>query len=208
MSENIMFAAGYPIGFAEIKGNEYYTVQLNDVAYPVNLLTAYIWLEALNGVGTKVEIMDNVLKVLQSQGYEIGVNFALNDLETGYDSLLSSSLLMELDVENIELMMEKYPQIVPYRNGFGLGVDSEKITIHYEDEDVEVSAIEYYIWQLSNGSRTLMSMYAEYENAYRIARMQNLQEINEEYVSSGLKISFIEAFVSLYRKNLVYISGI
>ena len=58
MQEKIIFAAGYPIGFATINNDEYYSVQLNDKIYPINLLSAFIWLEALKGGRTKIDIMD------------------------------------------------------------------------------------------------------------------------------------------------------
>ena len=51
MSEKMVFASGYPIGFITINNEEYYSIQLNDNMYPVNLLSAFLWLEALKGGG-------------------------------------------------------------------------------------------------------------------------------------------------------------
>lgn len=207
MTENIVFASGYPIGFVTINNNDYYTIQLNENTYPVNLLNAFIWLEALKGGRTKIDIMDNVLEQLQSRGYEMGKDFTLENLEVGYDSLISASLLIELSVEFVELLLEEHPSIVSFRNGFGLGLDFGKIEIHHDGQGIEVSHAEYFIWQLSNGSRTLSSIYEEYEKSYK-SIASAIQDTENKIKLDDLKKVFAQAFVELYKKNLIYIANI
>lgn len=207
MSEKMIFSLGYPIGFINVNNEEYYGIQLNDNMYPVNLLSAFIWLEALKGGRTKIDIMDNVLEDLQKQGYELGKDFTLENLETVYSGLLSSSLLIEVDNNGLEIFLKKYPNIVPFRAGFGLGIESNKIKIHNESRNIEITSIEYYIWQLSNGSRTLNVMYEEYEKGYKMA-LSNSSSMANEYAVEDLKRVFMDAFVELYKKNLIYVSNI
>lgn len=207
MSEKMVFASGYPIGFITINNEEYYSIQLNDNMYPVNLLSAFLWLEALKGGATKIDIMDNVLEDLQKQGYELGKDFTLENLEMAYTELLHLDLLIEVDNSELEIFFEKYPEIVPYRVGFGLGMDTDKIAIHNENQNIEITSIEYYIWQLSNGSRTLKIMYKEYEKGYMLALSKSPDAVNE-YMINDLKRVFMDAFIGLYKNNLIYVSNI
>ena len=210
MGENIVFATGYPIGFVTINDYEYYSIQLNDNTYPVNLLCAFVWLEALKGGRTKIDVMDNVIEELQIKGYELGKHFTLENLEYGYSNLLSSSLIIEVSVENMNELLEKYSELKPFRNGFGMGMEFDKIVIHHESQDIEVEAIEYYIWQLSTGNRNLSVMYEEYKKSFmsKSSEDSKLAELNEDELENNLKELFVEAFMSLYKKNLVYIANI
>lgn len=208
MAENIVFAVGYPIGFIAINDDEYYNIQLNDKAYPVNLLSAYVWLEALKGGRTKIDIIDSVLIALQEQGYKLGEDFTLENLEFEYDALLALSLLIEIDSEAVESLLEKYPKIAPFRVGFGVGIDFDEITIHHESEDVKINPIEYYIWQLSNGFRTLDTMYEEHENAYKIVANFEPKDTNNELELLNLKKLFVKAVIELHMNNLIYIVNI
>lgn len=206
MQEKIIFAAGYPIGFATINNDEYYSVQLNDKIYPINLLSAFIWLEALKGGRTKIDIMDGVLEELQKQGYELGKDFTLENLEISYSELLAISLLIEIGNKETYTLIENYPNITPFRVGFGLGTNFDKIVIHNESQNIDITNIEYYIWQLANGSRTLSAIYQEYENGYKLA-LSNNPNIDNEFTISSLKTVFADAFVNLYNKDLIYITN-
>lgn len=203
MKEKYIFSAGYPIGFSPKDDVEYYNIQLNDKLYPVNLLSAFVWMEALKGGQTKLEIMDNVLGELQLKGYEIGRDFKLEDLEFVYESLLSASLLLEIDKDDAEKFIENYSNLKLVRTGFGIGIDYDTITIHNDAKDIYLDSLEYYIWQLSSESRTLKESYTEYYNSVSMS----IEQLggNIALKQNDLGKLFVSSFISLYKKNLIYI---
>lgn len=212
MTKKIALAIGYPIGFITIKDDDYYSIQLNDKTYPINLLNTYIWLEALNGEHDKITVLDNVVEALYNYGYKLNEHYKVEDLEVGYNTLVETSLIVELDTEEPQSLLDEYSEITPHRVGFGMGMDFDVITIHHEDEEIEINPLEYYIWQMSNGTRTLSQMYDEYEKAYEIASgvtvEETIREVSNKIPSSTLREMFVMSFISLYRNNLIYVSNI
>lgn len=203
MGKKYIFSAGYPIGFSPKKDREYYNIQLNNKMYPVNLLSAFVWMEALKGGQTKLDIIDNVLGELQLKGYEIGRDFKLEDIDVVYDALLATSLLIEIDADNIESLIEAHPNLKTVRTGFGVGIEDDTITIHNDAKDVYVDSLEYYIWQLSSESRTLKESYSDYYNSVTMSIEQLGGTFNSE--QNNLAKLFVSSFISLYKKNLIYI---
>lgn len=206
MEKKYVFATGYPIGFTKIDNIEYYNVQLNGEIRSLPLLGTYVWLEGLKGGQTKLEILDNVLAALQQHGYEIGKDFKIEEVEMIYDFLLEDRLLIELSSDKSVTVLDKYPDLKTTKVGFGLGMDEDIITIHNDSKDVEIDKLEYIIWQSSFEPKTLKNIYLEYYNGLKdkLYEMNYEAEINEE----ELEIYFEKSFMSLYIKDLLYITSI
>ena len=203
MGKKYIFSAGYPIGFSPKKDREYYNIQLNNKMYPVNLLSAFVWMEALKGGQTKLDIIDNVLGELQLKGYEIGRDFKLEDIDVVYDALLATSLLIEIDADNIESLIEAHPNLKTVRTGFGIGIEDDTITIHNDAKDIYIDSLEYYIWQLSSESRTLKESYSDYYSSVTMSIEQLGGTFNSE--QNNLAKLFVSKLIDLYKKNLIYI---
>lgn len=207
MEEKQVLALGYPIGFNYKDDVEYYNVQLNDNVYPLNLLSAFIWMGALNGYQTKEKLFDNVIGQLQTKGYNLGKDYTVDNLEYIYSELVAAFLLIEVSCsKDLAEFFKKYTDLRIFRKGFGIGIDFEDIVVHEDGKNINLDSFEYYLWQLSAGSKTLKETYEE----YRKSVFNSINELGGDANSLIGKVekSFLTGFINLYNKNLIYIIGI
>lgn len=163
MEKKYVLSVGYPIGFNFRDDVEYYNVQLNENIYPLNLLSAFIWMGALSGRKTKEDLYDTVITDLAGKGYMIGEDYTMDNLESLYYEMITASLLIEVgELDDIKDFLNNYSNLKLTRKGFGVGIDFEKIVVHEDGKDITISPFEYYIWQISVESRTLGQTYDEY----------------------------------------------
>jgi hypothetical protein len=206
LQEKYLFATGYPIGFYSRNDNEYYNIQLNREVYPVNLLSAYIWMESLKGGLTKIKTMDNVISSLMDKGYELGQHYTIEDLEYCYEALVDKKLIVELGIEDIEEFLLIYPDIRYVRCGFGTGITDNVTEVYSEGKSVEVTNLEYYIWQMGTETTTLLDAYRSYKETvmYEVSKM----DMRESIDPVTIEVQFVFAFLELFQKDLIYITEI
>lgn len=206
MNKKNVFAVGYPIGFSFVDDVEYYNIQVNEIVYPLNLLSAFIWMGALSGNKTKETLYESVIDDLESKGYVTGKDFTIDNLDDIYYQLLSASLLIEVDEnEDVEKFIDDYQNLRLSRKGFGVGVDFDKISIYEDGKNIEVNPFEYYIWQVSAESRTIKETYLDYKNSVENSVSQLGGNVDE--VMDNINRNFLKSIVGLYNHNLIYIVG-
>ena len=207
MEDRYVFALGYPIGFSFKDNVESYNVQLNENIYPLSFLGAFVWMAALNGKQTKEEIFNNVIEQLQLKGYLLGKDYTVENLEFMYSELIAAFLLIEVSVdENPFEFFEKNHSLRISRKGFGIGIDFDNIIVHEDGRDIKLDSFEYYLWQLASESRTLEETYKDYSKSVALS----MQKMGADVDALMYRVdrSFMEGFINLYNKNLIYIVGI
>lgn len=203
MNRKVM-AVGYPIGFSEIQGNEFFNVQLSEKIYPLNLLTSYVWIHALD-CHSKEDLLQKVLDELFEKGYRVGKDFTLEDLNNVYNSLEKECLIIEIEVVDTTLLdFHRLSKAKFSKQGFGLGISEGSIYIAKESSKVEVTNSEYLIWQLSNEIRTLEEMFEAV-----LRNIENTKNIHgREVKPEQIKLQMIKDVYSLYMKDLIQITSI
>lgn len=203
MNRKVM-AVGYPIGFSEIQGNEFFNVQLSEKIYPLNLLTSYVWIHALDCY-SKEELLQKVLDELFEKGYTVGKDFTLDDLNEVYSNLEKECLIIEIEVVDTTLLdFHRLSKAKFSKQGFGLGITDGSIYIAKESSKVEISNSEYLVWQLSNEVRTLEEIFEAV-----VRNIENTKSIHGlEIQTERIKLQMIKDIYSLYMKDLLQITSI
>lgn len=174
-----LISFGYPMGFfnnEELEG----IVSINDDTVILDAVKYTAW-QIIFKYGVKEEFVEEYKTIFD----DIDVEDVLNNLK-------DNDLVMEIDDEDdIELYFEKLKDVRLYRQGFGMGLDSEnndlyKIAImNYE---LKVTLLEYIIWSSADNKLTLGDIY------------KNMVEKGFK----DLKV-FIFLVLNLYQENLIYI---
>lgn len=198
-----VISVGYPIGFCVLNGREYFNLELNGKTKPINLLSTYLWLGAISCVD-KVTLMDNAKTSLLDKGFIINKHYTVDDMENMYQELVFNRCLVEIDFSDADKSFETLKEMLPLRQGFGLGVDSDsKIEVLNNGSKVVINPSEYYIWQLSNKELTVKEIYETFKELV-LENSVNL-DIDRAQVLKNTKNIFLLNFTNLYLKQLIYI---
>lgn len=202
MSKKIL-SIGYPIGYSLIGSEEFYNIQLNNKMYPLNLIGTYIWINALELSEPDISKKETIAS-LEAKGYRLNKDYKTKDVEEIYQILIDNNLIVEIDTDDLENTFECLKNSKTYRQGFGIGIENNQISILFNNKKENLTPLQYFIWQLSTGTNNLSNIYT-----FVVENIKNTTNYNMEINDiSDVKKIIIQDIINLYTKGLINITSI
>ena len=184
MKNSFLFSVGYPLGNTLNEGNSFYIERCDSMYNLSNTIIHYIWSKCMNGISYESlkESFDAVFDgEVQLDGY--------------LQELIDNKFVLQINSEDNSLNYEIMKNFKLLRQGVGLGAinDSNSRYIHYSGEECEIEVLEYNVWLMANGNKTVSNIIDEFKV------IMNLNEDDS--------IDIITAIVVLVGKGLIVILG-
>lgn len=190
-TKRLTIAAGYPIGSSEyLNESDIVCIELNKRIIKMNVLHYLMWQMTKDGISVQ-EIMQ-ILNEQYNIDFQTFKQEFSNAMKQGY-------ILGTIGTEEkiYSDMFDKIKDLNPVRQGTGIGdpdevIPNKQVIVELGDEEIQISILEYKLWRLCSGYRTVVevrdAMKEEFEGA-------------EQSVNTQL----IDCLIGLMNKKLLYL---